>query len=307
MRLLNAPIGDVLSLAFSPDSDALAATVKHQGVFLWNLGSTGVPVHIDDDDKLRYTTLSFAPDGRSLAWAGSNSWNIYDRDERDVARKPLHHGLLNAVFRTPDGTRIVSEHTYPAHTLIGWSVTDDGWNQDWTVSTTESPIRRFAVDPTGRRIAVICQPNGPSSPLATRIDVRSAISGTVQNTGPCPYDQLEKLEKLVFSPDGSQLVDVHGMTLVVWSVPELGKPLLIRNNPRKSRKHFTSAAFHPSGRYLFASSNDETVHIFDTTSWEPINRFSWNIGQLRAVGVSADGSLAAAGNDKGEVIIWDVD
>jgi WD40 repeat protein len=307
MRLLNAAIGDVLSLAFSPDSDALAATVKHQGVFLWNLGSNGVPVHLDHDDKLRDATLSFAPDGRSLAWAGGNTWNIYDRDERDVARKTLHHGLLNAVFRTPDGSRIVSEHTFPADTLIGWSVNEDGWHQDWTVSRKGVSIHRYAVDPTGRRIAVICLPTDQSSPLSTRIDLRSAVSGVVQNTGPCPYHQVENRERLIFSPDGSQLVYVHGMTLVVWSVPELGKPLLIRNNPRKSRKHFTSAAFHPSGRYLFASSNDETVHVYDTTTWEPLNRFSWNIGQLRSVGISADGTLAAAGNDKGEVMVWDVD
>src|SRR5437868_1587560 len=98
MRLLNAAIGDVFALAFSPDSDALAATVEHQGVFLWNLGANGVPVRLDGDDKLRYWTLSFAPDGRTLAWVGGNTWNVYDRDERDVARKTLDErgSLLNS-------------------------------------------------------------------------------------------------------------------------------------------------------------------------------------------------------------------
>jgi len=306
MRLLNSAIGNVFALAFSPDSDALAATVVKQGVFLWNLGSNGVPVHLDDDDKLRYSTLSFAPDGRSLAWADGNTWNIYDRDERDLARKTLDdRGMLIAVSRTPDGSRLVSEHTFPSCTLIGWSVTDEGWNQDWTISTKEFSIRRYAVDPDARRVAVICQPWGKAwdskSTISTRIDLRSAISGVVLNSGRCPY---EKVEQLDFSPDGSQLVAVHDMTLVIWSIPELGEPRLIRND---SRKHFTSASFHPSGRYLFASSNDETVHVFDTATWERISRFSWKLGQLRSIGVSADGSLAAAGNDKGEVIVWDVD
>ena len=308
MRLLNAAIGDVRSLAFSPDSDALAATVVKQGVFLWNLGSTGGPVHLDDDDKLRHGTLSFAPDGRSLAWAGSNAWNIYDRDERDLARKSLdHRGLLIAVHRTPDGSRIVSEHTFPSSTLTGWSVTDEGWNQDWTISTKDYFIRRYAVDPCEQRVAVICQPNGS----AVRLELRSAVSGVIQNSGPCPYDEVEQL---LFSPDGTQIVAVRHMTLVVWSVPELGKPHLVRDSSRKdagrkgvSRTHFTSLAFHPSGRYLFASSNDETVHVFDTVSWDCISRFSWKLGQMRSVGVSADGALAAAGNDKGEVIVWDVD
>ena len=73
------------------------------------------------------------------------------------------------------------------------------------------------------------------------------------------------------------------------------------------RQHFTAATFHPSGRYLFATSNDTTAHIFDAVTWQRVARFTWKLGRLRAAAVSPDGVLAAAGGDNGEVIVWDVD
>ena len=94
------------------------------------------------------------------------------------------------------------------------------------------------------------------------------------------------------------------MTLLVWPVPKLGEPRRVRND---SRKDFTAAAFHPSGRCLYASSNDETIQVFDTATWERIERFRWRIGKPKSVAVSTDGTLAAAGGDNGDIVIWDLD
>lgn len=307
MRLLNSAEGDILTLAFSPDGDALAAAIETQGVYLWNLHATGVPVRLDTEvsDRERSRTLHFSDEGRSVWWVTKHGLKRYDRDERDTAEKPLSsYGMLLKYARTPDGSRMISEHNFPNNTLIGWSDGESGWVQDWSVTTRDLSIRAIAVDPTGDRAAVICQPASSSrtwwQEQPTRIELRSMVSSVVHKEGPCPYHEVDDL---MFSPDGSQLVAVHGMTLIVWAVPELGDPLKIRD----SRKHFTSACYHPSGRYLLVSSNDGSVHLFDTTTWERLARYHWKLGQLRAVAVSPDGSLAAAGNDRGEVVVWDLD
>jgi WD40 repeat protein len=73
------------------------------------------------------------------------------------------------------------------------------------------------------------------------------------------------------------------------------------------RKHFTGVAFHPSGRYLAATSNDETVKLYDTATWQLARTFTWQVGRLRSVAFSPDGTRAAVGSDTGQVVVWDVD
>jgi WD40 repeat protein len=306
MRLLNSADGDILSLAFSPDGDALAAAVEFQGVYLWNLHSNGIHVRLDTAVTDRARTLFFSSDGRAVWWATKDGLKRYDRDDRETAEKPLSsQGMMLRFVRTPDGGRMVSEHNFPHRTLIGWSDGDAGWTEDWSVTTWDLSVRALAVDAAGERVAVVCQSAAVAGKWweqhPTRIELRSAVSSVVQNHGPCKYHSIDEL---LFSPDSTQLVAVHEMTLIAWPVPELGEPRMIRND---SRKHFTSACYHPSGRYLLVSGNDESVHVFDTTSWERVARYHWKIGRLRAVAVSPDGTLAAAGTDKGEVIVWDLD
>jgi len=74
-----------------------------------------------------------------------------------------------------------------------------------------------------------------------------------------------------------------------------------------NRQGFTGIAFHPSGRYLAATSNDKTVKLFDSGSWQLAKTYTWGIGKLRSIAFSPDGMLAAAGSDTGKVVVWDLD
>ena len=306
MRVLTAADGEVLGLGFSPAGDALAATVDARGVFLWNLAAgSATPVRLDTvASPYRNRHLFFAPDGRSVAWLGTDGRKVYDRDSRrtvltrlDTPGRPLR------MTQTPDGQRLVTQHNFPDPQVVGWRPEEGHWVRWWSVSTKDMPVHDLAVSPDGGRMALLVrEPRGTRlSDFPIRLELRSAATGRTERTGPYPYTCESPL---TFSPDGGQLVAVRDMTLLVWPVPELGEPRVVRND---TRKHFTAAAYHPSGRYLFATSNDATVHVFDTASWARAGRFTWNVGRLRSVAVSPDGSLAAAGGDTGEVVVWDVD
>jgi WD40 repeat protein len=96
--------------------------------------------------------------------------------------------------------------------------------------------------------------------------------------------------------------------LCVWRVDDANdwrQP--IANMKNDQHRHFTDLAFHPSGRFLAATSNDATVKFYDTTNWDISRTFTWDIGKMRSIAFSPDGTLAAAGSDKGKVVIWDVD
>ena len=75
---------------------------------------------------------------------------------------------------------------------------------------------------------------------------------------------------------------------------------------RDDRKYLTDIAFHPSGKYLAATSNDKTVKLYDTATWRLATTFTWNIGRMRSIAFSPDGMLAAVGSDSGKVVVWDV-
>src|SRR5262249_4837627 len=106
-------------------------------------------------------------------------------------------------------------------------------------------------------------------------------------------------------PDGSLFVHFQDTWLWVHSTADFTKPLATLRSG--SRKQFTGIAFHPSGRYLAATSNDATVKLYDTTTWKLAHTFTWKICPLKCIAFSPDGNLAAAGSDKGKVVVWDVD
>lgn len=74
-----------------------------------------------------------------------------------------------------------------------------------------------------------------------------------------------------------------------------------------SREDVTAAAFSPYGKMLATTSNDTTVTMWDTATWEPIRQYGWEIGRLRAVAFAPDGLTCAAGSDTGKVVLFDVD
>jgi WD40 repeat protein len=193
------------------------------------------------------------------------------------------------------------------HCLIGWRA-GDGWVRDWTVSTADLAVYSVTLSADGRRLAMLTRVTlGNRQWWVDRpmqVEVRDAANGAVLATSPYPYNYAQPL---LFSPDTRLLVGRNDMTLLVWEdlgEAALGPPRLVRND---NRKHFTAMAFHPSGRHLFVTSNDTTVHVFDTLTWARARRLTWNVGRLKAVAVSPDGHLAAAGGHTGNVVIWDLD
>lgn len=308
VRVLKAAEGEVLDLAFSPDGRAVTAAVEYHGVFLWNLeAASPAAVRIGAENGNFQGGLHFAADGRAVRWLADGTRRVYDRDARETAaRSFVVTRLTTGLAQSGDGTRVVSQHGFPDFCLTGWRAADGDWVPSWNVSTADLAVERTTFSPDGRSLAMLVR-SAIGKPLANnplRVEVRDAATAAVRGVGEYPYNYAEPLR---FSPDGRQLVGFNDMTLMAWTVPDdgpLGAPRLVRND---TRKQFTAVAYHPNGRHLYATSNDTTVHVLDAGCWERVRRFTWHLGRLKAVAVSPDGTLAAAGGDKGDVVIWDVD
>ncbi len=311
MRVLKTAPGEVLDLAFSPDSRAVAAvelqSPRREGhdVFLWNLHSPNIaPVRLEIGGRYRAGGLSFSADGGQLTWQLSDGQRTYDRDTREAASEyPALLATATAWKLGAGGTFLVSSHGLPDHVLAGWRLKEEEWVRQWQISTRDLMVGSVTVAPAGDRFAIFTRVTeaGRWWDQPMRLEVRDACKSAVLALGTCAYSYAGKL---AFHPSGEQIAGINDMTLLAWELPTGGDPRLVRND---NRKHFTAFAYHPNGQRLFVTSNDETVHVFDTHSLERVKRYTWQLDKLSAVAVSPDGTLAAAGSATGGVVVWDLD
>jgi WD40 repeat protein len=177
--------------------------------------------------------------------------------------------------------------------VLVWSVTSDRWFLSRPLFLEDGD--RFVVlewDPAAL--------DGRGLIYVTRKTCNGAVEAEVQVP-----ETAYSFHSFVQSADKRHIAGRRAAWVVVLSTDDLGaEPVRLRND---NRKEFTGLAFHPSGRYLAATSNDATVKLYDTATWKVAQSFNWDIGRLRSVAFSPDGMLAAAGGDKGKIVVWDVD
>jgi WD40 repeat protein len=187
----------------------------------------------------------------------------------------------------------------------------------WRQPPSAAPVKDWELKPQPARhytCHIACDPNGTR--LFTReiemgtavpdqvyeLAIRDPTSGKPTQHVPIPG---RTVDQLLFSPDGSWLVLRGGPSLFVWDAGDLTrKPQKIHGGVKG---HFTGLAFHPTGRYLAATSNDQTVTVYNTAAWQVATTYTWDIGRMRSVAFSPDGALAAAGSDTGRIVLWDID
>ncbi len=298
----------VEGLAFFPDGMSLAYGMLNVGWGILDLTGSRTPSVFHHGVSIDPSHLVFGP--------GPVVYSISDQGRVGFAaatgapvsvgpHDPSVPGYCRAFAQSVDGSRLVTAHADGLDGingidgtvwLAGW-VAAGGWERTWLVS--QGPSSGLALAPGGDRIAQTgCLTAGG---FAYDLLIRDAATGALVARGRYPYSMLARPR---YRPDGRQIVAVRGMVLVVWDPLMPGKPQLVKND---TRSKFTAAAYHPSGRYLFTTSYDATVSVWDTEDWVRVRRFDWDIGRLRSVAVSPDGLLAAAGSDRGRVVVWDVD
>lgn len=302
MRMLRATDDQVLALGFSPESRVLVAH-HSQGLFAWNLDGDGLPVRLSHDRYSPCRDLFFDPDGHTVYWMTQTGRVAADlhTGQRHPTVSPLRHGAV-WFAQTPDARRLFSAHR-PNPELFAWHSDGISWTRDWCEPIADALPNAPALDPTGERLAYLGEKPGPRWwPEYNQLVIVDAATGAEIGHGNYRYGPGEC--RLLFSPNGRQLIGLHNMTLLIWTAPKWGPPHVCHNT---TRKHFTAAAFEPSGRYLYTTSNDASVIVWDATTWEHTRRYTWAIGKLKSITVSPDGSLAAAGADDGSIIVWDLD
>ena len=302
MRVFRAAGGMVMALGFAPGGRQLVVAHDRHGVFACDLASDGPPARIGPYGRVRAHDIRFAADGASAFWLYTGRAGGFDFEKRAAVTLGLDlQPTITGFDLSPDGTRLATAAgPYTDLRLTVWKPDPErGWAEVWWKPNGRA-LGNARFSPDGERVAHLTPTPRPFQYLYSLV-VRDAATGDEVGVGRYPYSYPSRL---AFRPDGAQVVCAHETRLLVWSLPKLDAPRAVAND---SRYHFTGAAYDPTGRHLFTTSNDATVVVWDTETWERVRRFTWKVGRLRSVAVSGDGAQAAAGSEKGEVVVWDVD
>jgi len=290
--------------------------------------------------------IDFSPDGQTLALnSGANAIELWDVHSPDQPRKTLLATQFD-VFQTfrfspfdgslvallgrevvafdPDTLGERWRFNPQPGALVGGM--DVGARGELYLSFSHGPLKRegyqcwrWAMGQAPTKLWAVPGPNAGHT-VASIFTTGRVVFGNL----PKPFQQaqlfhfspLETLAHtlhlgpkppsiLTASPDGTLLAANCPHALLVWRLAMIEKsPAVIRPITHST---FTSLAFHPSGRYLAATSNDATVKLYDTSNWALATTYTWDVGRMRSVAFSPDGLLAAAGSDTGRVVVWDVD
>jgi WD40 repeat protein len=297
MQVLKGHRRVVHSVAFAPDGRSLASGSGDRSVRLWDLAA-GESRVVSDAHGVMANKVAFSPDGRWLATVHNHRVRVYDLKtgkEAHVLGEDDPSGCAQGIAFSADGKRFAAGGVSGPWTR--WRLWTPGKWQEVPAPPIASKIVavcNLAFAPDGCTLAVLGYGELLLCDLKTG---RLLASCSVKMSGTSP------IMPLAFAPDGSLLVFGHTSWLMVWdmraqrAVGELHLP----------KKHFQDAAFSPDGRVLATVSNEETVKYWDARSGKERRCFAWDVGKLKCIAFAPDGMRAAAGGDKGKIVVWDVD
>lgn len=289
-------------LAFAPDGRALATPMYRRGVMRWTTFAPNARAELIAVPESTNRVV-FASDGRLLAGGGELHAVSPDAQVTSLGlRGATWRGIEFAV--SPDGSRLVVSCVQPGFetTRLTCHPTSDLPNTLWQTDVPAYTHLSPAIGADGTFVQMELMRFGVTIHWNTHRVRRSLDTGAVLNTSP-PLP--ERIEQFALSPDGSTVA--ARIREFIHFMPAAGAVKFGAHVRNETLKHFTGLAFHPSGKYLAATSNDATVRLYDVATLDPVRTFTWDIGRMRSIAFSPDGTLAAAGSDSGKVVVWDVD
>jgi WD40 repeat protein len=305
MQVHATPWKTVGRLAFTPDGSALLAACNPGGVALFEPGKTA-PARVHRSGWPGPADLDVAPDG---AWAvTSNGYGgLYFLRLPHLTqlnpRRPVFGDYVAYASVSPDGAAVLAYHfdssrPAPYGVALLRVAADFTTAAVWKRATSGWVVHGACFAADGKVILAEKQGWGPNT--RCQLVVCDAATGTPVRT---VAFRGGAFAQLVASPDGRTACLRFGPRLRVWNLDSPAQAVELGTG----RMHFTGVAFHPGAKYLAATSNDETVKVYDAQTWQLAKTFTWDIGRLRSVCFAPDGNRAAVGSDENKVVVWDVD
>lgn len=326
--------GTVLSLAYTPGGNALAAGLMHRLIVIFMRDGTSADIQIGGHEEA-VAGMVFVGDGNTLLSASRDTTvRVWDFSTPvGPGRVPTLHGhsegLLDVAF-SPDLTTLATASrddtirlwepdlctsigVLRGHTDDVFCVTYSNDGERLASASQDGTIRIWDAR-TGACLRVLEGHVGGVWGVEFDPSGRRVVSGG-QDTTVRLWDiesgetiqvlrgHTARVNAVTVSPDGGLIVSAsRDHTVRVWDALTGECVRFIDDH----KSDMFDVKFSPDGRTLYTGSRDQTVRLWSTSTWECMDVLDGHGQFITSLWASDDSSRLAAASWFGEILLWDV-
>jgi WD40 repeat protein len=99
----------------------------------------------------------------------------------------------------------------------------------------------------------------------------------------------------------------RGKFVDLWLVEGDNKPIATLTAGTGRQPAVWALGWTAGGKVLMTAGADGFVRLWDVAAVKELRSFAWDIGKVYCAAFAPDGLTCAAGGEKGQVVVWDVD